>query len=241
MSIRTSALLLLFLFPLPVPGEVVDQIAALVEGEVITFSEVQQLVQYKGWEVPAAPQKKRDLYLSVLDQIIDQKLISRQAQQTPGMGILEEEIDRQLKAYRRRFSSQDQFQEKLESMQMSESDLRDLIQRELTVWKFVQTRFEPFIILVPQQIQQYYQETLAPQLRQTGAPLPALELVQEQIREILILERTNQEMDRWVRNTRRKAQVRVLLFREPHDSPNLPRELLKEWTLEPVAIPPTER
>ena len=126
-------------------------------------------------------------------------------------------------------------------MEMTESDLRDVIQRELAVWKFVQNRFEPFIILLPQQTQQYYDEILVPQLRETGAPLPALELVQEQIREILILERTNKEMDRWVRNTLRKAQVRVLLFREPPYSPNLPQELLKEWELQPVPVQPADR
>jgi len=238
---RASALLLLFFSTLAIRGEVVDQVAALVEGEVISFSEVQQLVQYKGWEVPEEPPKRRDLYLTVLDQIINQKLISRQAQQTPGIGISQEEVDIQLQAYQRRFSSQDQFQENLKSMEMTESDLRDVIQRELAVWKFVQNRFEPFIILLPQQIQQYYDETLIPQLRETGAPLPALELVQDQIQEILILERTNQEMDRWVRNTRRKAQVRVLLFREPPYSPNLPQELLKEWELQPVPVQPTDR
>ena len=238
---RASTLLLLFFSTLAIRGEVVDQVAALVEGEVISLSEVRKLVQYKGWEVPEEPQKRRDLYLTVLDQIINQKLISRQAQQTPGIGISQEEVDIQLQAYQRRFSSQVQFQENLKSMEMTESDLREVIQRELAVWKFVQNRFEPFIILLPQQIQKYYDETLVPQLRETGAPLPALELVQEQIREILILERTNQEMDRWVRNTRRKAQVKVLLFREPPYSPNLPQELLKEWELQPVPVQPTDR
>ena len=236
MTFVASALLLLLFSTIPIRGEIVDQVAALVDGKVISFSEVQQLVQYKGWVVPDEPQKRRDFYLTVLDQIIDQKLSSRQAQQTPGIGISQEEVDIQLQAYQRRFSSPDQFQESLKSMEMTESDLRDVIQRELAVWKFVQDRFEPFIILLPQQIQQYYDETLLPQLRETGAPLPAFELVQEKIREILILERTNQEMDRWISNTRRKAQVRILLFREPPYSPNLPQELLEEWELQPVPV-----
>ncbi len=80
-----------------------------------------------------------------------------------------------------------------------------------------------------------------PELAQTGAPLPALELVQQQIREILILERTNQEMDRWVKNMRDKAQVKVLLFRATPSSPNLPQELLEEWELQPVTIAPTDQ
>ena len=236
--IRASTLLLLLFFPLRVWGEVVDQVAALVEGEVVTFSEIQQLVQYKGWQMSEEPDERRDLYLTVLDQIINQKLISREALHTPGIQISQEDVDRQLQAYQRRFSSRDQFKGKLESMEMTESSLRNLIRRELTVWRFVQTRFEPFIIVMPPQIQEYYDQILVPELAQTGAPLPTLELVREQIREILILEKTNQEMDRWVKNMRGKAQVSVLFFRATPSSPNLPQELLTEWELQPVTIEP---
>ena len=238
---RARVLFLFLFFPFTVWGEVVDQVAALVEGEVITLSEVQQLVQYKGWQISKEPDERRNLYLTVLDQIIDQKLISSEAQQTPGIQISQDDVDQQLQAYRRRFSSKDQFQQKLESMEMTESTLQDLIRRELTVWRFVQTRFEPFTIVMPPQIQEYYDEILAPELARTGAPLPALELVREQIREILILEKTNQEMDRWVKNMREKAQVNVLLFRATPSSPNLPQELLEEWTLQPVTIEPTDQ
>ncbi len=238
---RTTVLFLFLFFPVSVWGEVVDQVAALVEGEVITLSEVQQLVQYKGWQISEKPDERRNLYLTVLDQIIDQKLISREAQQTPGIQISQDDVDQQLQAYRRRFSSQDEFQDKLESMEMTESTLRDLIRRELTVWRFVQTRFEPFTIVMPPQIQEYYDEILVPELAQTSAPLPALALVREQIREILILEKTNQEMDRWVKNMRDKAQVSILLFRATPSSPNLPQELLTEWELQPVTIEPTDR
>ena len=236
--IRASTLLLLLFFPLRVWGEVVDQVAALVEGEVVTSSEIQQLVQYKGWQMSEEPDERRDLYLTVLDQIINQKLISREAQHTLGIQISQEDVDRQLQAYQRRFSSRDQFQGKLESMEMTESSLRNLIRRELTVWRFVQTRFEPFIIVMPPQIQEYYDQILVPELAQTGAPLPTLDLVREQIREILILEKTNQEMDRWVKNMRGKAQVSVLFFRATPSSPNLPQELLTEWALQPVTIEP---
>ena len=81
--IRATTLLLLLFSPLRVWGEVADQVAALVKGEVITLSEVQQLVQYKGWQISEEPDERRDLYLTVLDQIIDQKLISHQVLQTP--------------------------------------------------------------------------------------------------------------------------------------------------------------
>ncbi len=63
--IRAHTLFLFLFFPLSVWGEVVDQVAALVEGEVITLSEVQQLVQYKGWQISEEPDERRNLYLTV--------------------------------------------------------------------------------------------------------------------------------------------------------------------------------
>ena len=81
--IRATTLLLLLFSPLRVWGEVADQVAALVKGEVITLSEIQQLVQYKGWQISEEPDERRDLYLTVLDKIINQKLISYQALQIP--------------------------------------------------------------------------------------------------------------------------------------------------------------
>ena len=55
--IGAPALFLFLFFPLSVWGEVVDQVAALVEGEVITLSEVRHLVHYKGWQISEEPEQ----------------------------------------------------------------------------------------------------------------------------------------------------------------------------------------
>lgn len=228
--------LLLFFCSLisPAAAEVVDQIAGVVEGEIVTLSDIRWLLRYKGMSAPEDPAARRELHMTVLNRIIDQKLIANQAQQTPGIRITSEEVEAQLEAYRSRFANQEEFQERLEAMEISLPDLRDLIRRELAVWKFVQLRFEPFIIVLPQQIQTYYEEELVPRLEASGSPIPPLELVQEQIREILILERTNEAMDRWVTNARRRARVQILLDRKEPPTPNLPPGLRETIELRPV-------
>jgi hypothetical protein len=121
-------------------------------------------------------------------------------------------------------------------MEMARRDLEELIQRQLAVLSFVKVRFEPFIIVVPEQIQAYYEEELVRELEGTESTPPPLELVEEQIRQILTIEGTNREMDNWVQSARRKARIELLLFREPSQSPNVPKESLGDMQLQPVEV-----
>lgn len=236
-SLFSMLLLWGLLLPRTSMAEIVDRIAGVVEGEAVTLSDIRWLLRYKGMTVPEDPAAQRNLYFTVLNRIIDQKLIANQAQQTPGIRITPEEVETQLEAYRSRFGSPEEFQERLQAMEITRADLHDLIRRELAVWKFVQLRFEPFIIVLPQQIQTYYEEEFVPRLKETGSPIPPLDLVQEQIREILILERTNEAMDRWVTNARRRARVQILLDRPQPLTPNLPPALREKIELQPLPAP----
>ena len=49
---------------------------------------------------------------------------------------------------------------------------------------------------------------LAPRLRREGEPVPPIEEVREEIREVLRQERLNEELARWTAELRREADVR---------------------------------
>ena len=121
----------------------------------------------------------------VLTQLIDQKLVAQEVKQTLIIRASDREVQAQLQAYRNRFSSDREFQERLEQMEMGLDELTDLVRRQLAVPKFVKLRFEPFVVVLPDQIGRYYEEEFVPRLKQQGLPLPSLPLVEEQIREIL--------------------------------------------------------
>ncbi len=214
----------------------VDQVAAVVETEVITLSELLWLVRYRNMEFPEDEEGRKDFLLGLLDQLIDQKLAAGEVKQTLVIRASDREVQEQLRAYRDRFPSNREFQERLKEMEMSLDDLTDLVRRQLAVLKFVKMRFEPFVVVLPDQITQYYEEEFVPRLKQQGLPVPSLPLVDEQIREILTLRRANLEMERWLRATRAKARVEILLFREPSRAPNLPAGLLGSLSLQPVPI-----
>jgi parvulin-like peptidyl-prolyl isomerase len=155
-----------------VRADIVDQIAAVVDEEVITYSDLQWLIDFRGFDVPTDPKQRRDFYLSILDQVIDQKLIAMEAEQTPIITITNEDVEAQIAAYKRRFASEEEFQQKLTEMQMSPYEFRQLIRRQLAVNEFIEKRFKPFIIVLPSDIEQYYREQLLPKLKEQNQPIP---------------------------------------------------------------------
>jgi hypothetical protein len=217
-----------------VRADIVDQIAAVVDEEVITYSDLQWLIDFRGFDVPTDPKQRRDFYLSILDQVIDQKLIAMEAEQTPIITITNEDVEAQIAAYKRRFASEEEFQQKLTEMQMSPYEFRQLIRRQLAVNEFIEKRFKPFIIVLPSDIEQYYREQLLPKLKEQNQPIPPLDVVEESIRQILTEQRTNEELERWLRTARRRARVTNLLFRENTFAPNLPPDLTKGTRLQEV-------
>ena len=215
----------------PAHAEITDRVAALVGGEVITLSDVRWLVQFRGQTLPPDPARRKPAYSAALNQLIEETLIAREAQNTPGAEILHGEIETRVEVYRQRFRSEELFQEKLRSMGMSPASLRAMIRRQLAVQKFVRVRIQPFAIVLPQDIETYYRERFLPTVR--GGPAPPLELLQNQIQEIVELRKTNQELERWVTRARQRTAVEVLLFREPPQSSNLPKSLWSPPHTEP--------
>lgn len=210
---------------------VVEQVAATVEGEPVTFSDLLRVAAFREESPPSSESERRDFYLDLLNQLIDRKLISMEARETPFIQVTESDITAFIDSYRRRFQSETEYRQYLHTMAMDETDFRDLVKERLLVNQFVQLRFEPFIIVLPDDIEQYYQQQFLPEVESTNQVVPPLELVEETIRQILIVERTNEELDKWIRNTRRKSRIEILLYRKPEIGPNLPADMRQDTEL----------
>ncbi len=203
-------------------AEIVDQVAAVVNDGIITVSDIRWLIRYKRIPIPEDAGQRQELYLSTLQQIVEQKLIAAEAAQTPGIHVTEDEVVGRVAAYRGQFESEQAFLDGLSAMEMTLDDLMELVRRQLAVLKFVKLRFEPFIIVLPDEIEDYYAKELVPELEKNQQSAPPVAVVEEQIREILTVEKTNQEVDNWVGNAKRKANVEILLGTGRSPIPNIP-------------------
>jgi uncharacterized protein YjiS (DUF1127 family) len=240
-SLLIALVFALCLCSTPVCGETVDRVVAEVDDQIITLTDLNWFIRWRGFQVPEAGQERESFLIEVLNQLINQRLVVKESAKTPFAAAAKAEVDDFFNRYLEQFPTQQDFQSRLSDLGMSESDIRAIIRRQIAVNKFIQYRFEPFVIVLPDDIQEYYQDEFVPELNNDGQPVPPLSLVQETIRQILSVRRTTDRLENWLQSARSRAQIREMMFRSPLGMPNLPPEFGNsiEMTEEPFAKPPS--
>lgn len=235
-------LLALWLFGMAASqGETVDRVVAEVGEQVMTLTEVKWQIGLHNYPKPETEADMRHLYRDVLDQLINQELIARDISKTPFVEVTDSELERFFQGYLKRFESREAFEAKLTELGMTETDLRRILRRELAVNKFIELRFEPFVIILPDDIEEYYRTEYVPELEKEGQPIPDLSVVREMIRQILSVRRTTVQLEEWIGNARSRTKIRESLFPQHLDMPNLPPRFEEEirTTQDPFSSSPS--
>lgn len=233
-SILAAALTLVVLISIPgsrLAAE--DRIAAVVDNRVITLSDLRWMVEFRDFRVPQDPQERRQFFLEILNQMINQTLILRETVKTPFIQVSDSELARFAESYQARFANIDAYHEKLRTMGIREKELLSLLGRQLAVNKFIELRFEPFIIVLPSEVRRYYSTVYVPELEETGQIAPPLELVEETIRQIMTVQRTTDELEKWLQNSRLTSGIQILYTEPQSERPNVP-STIEEKPLQPA-------
>ncbi len=182
--------------------EVVDRIAARIENDVILLSEVRELGAYQ-----MLLDGKRESGAQLLDRLIDQWIVRTEAETSrfprPSAAEVHGELERLKKAY----ASEEIFAQRLREAGLREADLRHLVEEQLYLTGYLDSRFRPASQADPQAIDEFYEKTVVPSAREKGETPPSLEAARESIREILIQRGINEQSDRWLKERRARLHV----------------------------------
>ena len=210
----------------PSHAEVVDQVAAVVNDRVITLSDLQWSFINSRDRLPDDPAEKRKALDARLDQLIEQEFVAQEVEKETLVVVREEEVEGQFRKLEARYCGRQRLEAEASRSGFSAEQLRVLIRRQLSVVKFIDFRFRPFIIVLPDEIATYYRDTLTPQLKNQGvSELPPVDQVREQIEKLLTEQKVDEELRKWISATRKRARIVILLNRE--ESPNMPPEKWK--------------
>jgi hypothetical protein len=183
---------------------VVDGIAARIEDDIITESEVRELSGFQELvEGHAAPRNK------ALDELIDQWIIRTEANAALFPHPAEAEVDRELERLQQQFASPEALHARLHEHGLDEAAVRRLLRQELFLTRFLDYRFRPAAQVERKQIEDYYHQELAPQLAGRGQPLPPLEEVENQIREVLTQREINDRATRWLDDSKSRLKIDI--------------------------------
>jgi SurA N-terminal domain len=204
--------LLICAVALPVSAVTVDRVAAVIDRQVITVSEVSQMVETRSF--PRAARLSDDDYRrAVLENLIAQALRYRDVERFGAQDISRDSIEARLKEIQARFASEAEFLATLSRAELTADELRALIKRQLQVEAYIQERFAPLVFIPNEEIDAYYNGPWSQQRRERGLAIPPLNEVREEIRTLLRTDRLQKEIEQWTAQLRLRANVDVYAWR----------------------------
>lgn len=189
----------------------VDRIAAVIDRQVLTVSEVTQMVEIRFF--PRISESEDDHRHDVLDALIAQALRFRDVERFGGQDIPRDTIEARLQEIQKRFASEAEFLAAVARAELTLDEVRALVKRQLQVEAYVQERFAPLVFVSAEDIEAYYRGPWSAQRRERGLPVLPLDQVREEVRLALRGSRVQQEIEKWTAQLRERANVDVYAWR----------------------------
>ena len=187
-------------------AELVDRIVAVVDEDPILASALDRAI---GLGLVSQGADESDLVFRrrVLDQMLAERL---RAHEVDRFGFTESslaQVDRAVAALESGFANHRAFEERLSEFGLTMDDIRQIVARQVMVLTYVDERLGPRVFVSLDDIREYYDSVLTPEMKSTGQSVPDLDRVREEIRDVLREQRLNEEIERWTEELRREADI----------------------------------
>jgi hypothetical protein len=200
---RVTIVIWLLLAAGSVSAVIIDKIAAIVNDDVITQSEI-YAVSNLNLDISGLP--KRD---SVLQRRIDYHLVLQQLLKQPPVNVPESDVQAVLEGFSRRHGGPEEILIFLNSIGMNFSDFEQEVRNQLSIQAFIRLRFRPFVNIRLEEAQKYYEQVYKPRLEKQGKPVPefeeSLDAIQTEMSETTVQQRTTE----WLDSLRQTATINI--------------------------------
>lgn len=196
----------------------VDRVVAVVNRQMILSSDLQDEIQLSVLD-PSTKDQETMTEQEALDRLISRTLIQQQIRQEDlpatepnpkDIAARIEEIRSELPAcVRADCKNEDGWKTFLARHDLSPARVESYMHNRLEILSFIEMRFRQGIRITPEDVEQYYRQTLLPQYPAGQTP-PLLEQVSSRIEEILLQQKVNAMFDTWLANLRTQGQIEVL-------------------------------
>lgn len=183
----------------------IDAVAARIEDDIITESEVHELAAFQ--KLVDGESKPRP---ELLRELIDQWMIRNEATATKYGQPSAADVDRAYAEFVKQFPSPEEFQKRCAAAGLTEAAVRRMVAQQLYLSRFIDYRFRPSAQVTDQQVEAYYKDEFAPQLKARNQPVPPLDDVDDTIREVLIQRAINERATKWLDDSRDALQIDIM-------------------------------
>jgi hypothetical protein len=196
---------------------IVDRtVAVLSDGtrtELITYSDLLWQLALQP-NAPLDPPRKEDLQ-QALQTLIDQRLFALEAQRLPRQAPTEKEVADKIQETLSHFPSTAAFELRLRQVgfeSVKDDNFERLIAQRLDIEKYINFRFESFIVVTPDEEKKYYRDVYVPAFhtRSPALLVPTFEEKQAEIHDLITQQKVAQSIERYIDETKQRVQIDIL-------------------------------
>ena len=198
-------------------GVLVDQVIAVVNGDLVLESDVEEEHRFEAFQPfssvdpPASRQGE-------IERLVDRALILQQAKLQPGDEVTLPEAETQLKKVQEEIPACKQYHCETEAgwakfchaQGFTVAEVTERWRQRMELLKFVEERFQMGVQITPPEIKEYYTQTLLPEFARRKVAPPKLEAVSDQVQVVLLQKRVTALLDDWLRSLKVQGSVRIM-------------------------------
>lgn len=201
---RTMWIVLVALWLAPAAGaqQIVDRIVARIGDGVITQSQIVELGRFQ-----QLVDGKQQTSAERLRELVQQWIVNHEATLNSFQAPSAQDVQRAYASLEKQFGSAAALAKQLKSVGLSDAEARQLLDRELFLNRYLDYKFRPEVQVDETQIQEYYRNSLVPELKKGGQAVPGIAAVADQIREVLIERGVSERAGRWLDQMQQRWKV----------------------------------
>jgi peptidyl-prolyl cis-trans isomerase SurA len=197
-------------------GAVLDRVVAVVNGDVILESDVDEERRFEEIQpYRAATSVTRD---KTIERLIDRALILQQSALEPEDAVPDKDLDDQLMTLRKDIPACKQFhcetdagwQKYVEDHGFTVEEFRERWRKRMELLKFIEVRFRNGITISDGEIKSYYEKTMLPEYAKRNVTPPKLETISNRIEEVLLQQQVGALLEDWLKSLRAQGSVRMM-------------------------------
>ncbi|SEC39452.1 peptidylprolyl isomerase [Terriglobus roseus] len=198
-------------------GDVVDRIVAIVNGDLVLESDVEEEERFTKL-YPYASDSTKPLREQAITRLIDRTLIEQQQAGYPATPVTDEQISKDESDLRKDLpacshadcASDAGWKDFLTKAGFTEEELRDRLRQRESVLHFIEQRFRNGVRINDKQIEDFYNTTMLPEYAKQKATAPPLDSVRDRIEEVLLQQEVSALLDQWLKTLRDSGHVRMM-------------------------------
>src|ERR1700730_2547532 len=168
--------------------EVVDQIAARVEGDIILLSEVRTLIRYQ-----ILVDGKSESDAAILDRLINQWIVRNEADTARFPHPTDAAIAHGVEHLQASFASPEEYQARKRQSGLNDKEIQRMVTEQLYLSDYLDSRFRTASQVDAKQVEDFYQQAVVPRAKARNQAPPPLDASREYIQDALVQRGNNKQ------------------------------------------------